>query len=63
MNGFISLNQLAYGQATIEERMLIDSGTQFEKHVKVFQNDPILKMFRQKRSKKYMRLLQNLKSW
>jgi len=40
MNGFISLNQLAYGQATIEERMLIDSGTQFEKHVKVFQNDP-----------------------
>tara|TARA_R110002012_G_scaffold57024_5_gene146725 strand:- start:1626 stop:2294 length:669 start_codon:yes stop_codon:yes gene_type:complete len=40
MNGFISLNQLAYGQATIEERMAIDSGTQFEKHVKVFQNDP-----------------------
>ena len=40
MNGFISLNQLAYGQATIEERMLIDSGTQFEKHVKVFQSDP-----------------------
>jgi|TARA_R110002020_G_scaffold19897_1_gene68232 hypothetical protein len=40
MNGFISLNQLAYGQATIEERIAIDSGTQFEKHVKVFQNDP-----------------------
>ena len=40
MNGFISLDQLAYGQATIEERMAIDSGTQFEKHVKVFQNDP-----------------------
>mgnify|MGYP003660296747 CR=1 FL=1 len=40
MNGFISLNQLAYGQATIEERMLIDNGTQFEKHVKVFQSDP-----------------------
>ena len=40
MNGFISLNQLAYGQATIEERMMIDSGTEFEKHVKVFQNDP-----------------------
>jgi hypothetical protein len=40
MNGFISLNQLAYGQATIEERMFIDSGTQFEKQVKVFQNDP-----------------------
>jgi hypothetical protein len=40
MNGFISLNQLAYGQATIEERMAIDSGTQFEKHVKIFQNDP-----------------------
>ena len=40
MNGFISINQLAYGQATIEERMAIDSGTQFEKHVKVFQNDP-----------------------
>ena len=40
MNGFISINQLAYGQATIEERMAIDSGTEFEKHVKVFQNDP-----------------------
>lgn len=40
MNGFISLNQLAYGQATIEERMAMDNGTQFEKYVKVFENDP-----------------------
>ena len=40
MNGFISLNQLAYGQPTIEERMAIDHGTQFEKYVKVFENDP-----------------------
>ena len=40
MNGFISLNQLAYGQPTIEERMAMDNGTQFEKYVKVFENDP-----------------------
>ena len=40
MNGFISLNQLAYGQPTIEERIAMDNGTQFEKYVKVFENDP-----------------------
>ena len=40
MNAFISLNKLAYGQATIEERMAIDNGTEFKAHVKVFQNDP-----------------------
>jgi len=40
MNAFISLNKLAYGQPTIEERMAIDNGTEFKAHVKVFQNDP-----------------------
>ena len=37
---FFSLNQLAYGQPTIEQRMMMDAGTQFQKHVKVFQNEP-----------------------
>ncbi len=41
MNAFISLNKLAYGQATIEERMAIDNGTEFKAHVKVFSKRPL----------------------
>ena len=37
---FITLNQLAYGQPTIEQRMMMDDGTQFEEHVKLFENTP-----------------------
>ena len=41
MNGaFFSLNQLAYGQPTIEERIMMDEGTEFREHVKIFQNAP-----------------------
>lgn len=37
---FLSINQLAYGQPTIEQRLMIDQGTEFRDHVKVFQADP-----------------------
>tara|TARA_B100000927_G_C16443262_1_gene460660 strand:+ start:599 stop:1270 length:672 start_codon:yes stop_codon:yes gene_type:complete len=37
---FISLNQLAYGQPTIEQRMMMDDGTEFRDHVKLFENEP-----------------------
>lgn len=36
----LSINQIAYGQPTIEQRIMIDQGTMFEKHLEVFKNEP-----------------------
>lgn len=36
----LSVNQVAYGQPTIEQRIMIDGGTGFEKHIDVFKNKP-----------------------
>ena len=36
----ISINQLVYGQPTIEQKMSMAKGTAFEKHTKIFMNEP-----------------------
>lgn len=50
----ISINQLVYGQPTIEQKMMMANGTAFSKHTKVFMNEPYPKMIREMPSRRFM---------